>query len=785
MVSRDAEMRALFAALDRDKNGYVDKNELRETMKEVGLDLSDGDLDLMMRAAVLKDRLFYEDFIRLMTGSVGRLHRKVARLRQEEKLKRKTSLTAINNNEDEDDNPDTQAMRVAFALIDRNGDGLLTEDEIEDTLRSLEVKLSSQNIQTIIDKVNQNANGKLNFGDFRSVMSNYYQRLSSSSSCSATELQAPSTAAAAAATASADPKTDESNSCRQEDLVSAAFKVFDKDKDGYLNAIDLRSTMKQLGLILTEEDVHAMMRSVGVGPLGKISYSDFCRIYKSKNSINAEKNSLKRSKSKLPKRLETELRGVFSIFDLDGDGFITITEVADVLRSMGFHPSIDSIQDVFHQVDLDGNGMIDFGEFLLLATKYERPLSEDREIREMFNALDRDKNGFIDQSDLKASFAGLGIQLTKADVQAMMDEVQRTDDHKICFSDFEQIIKRNFGRRLHLLQSMKSLHAKEFGSSSELIDEKERRLTGRISKDVPSVDQQETSARSSENSSSNARLPSAPLPVPFEIRVTTSSDDVTQASPSIATHVNRLASKRDATPYNFIGRKSPADKSGDEFTIPKYTASISRSTRRGSHWESIFTPSSVAAFCKAQDSYSTTANTWITFKVFDRNADGYISRMELEQTMSDIGVRLSSEELDVMMNEADTNKDGKIDYIEFSKLMKGSFEKYAQQATRLHEMNSTNTPKLATDNRNSFAHAPSSRQRRQTKLPEEEEIRAAFKVFDIDCNGLIDAGELRMTMLHLGQTFSQPQVEAMIKAVDRNRDGKIDYEEFLDMMRSV
>jgi len=37
--------------------------------------------------------------------------------------------------------------------------------------------------------------------------------------------------------------------------------------------------------------------------------------------------------------------------------------------------------------------------------------------------------------------------------------------------------------------------------------------------------------------------------------------------------------------------------------------------------------------------------------------------MELEQTMSDIGVRLSNEELDAMMNEADTNKDGKIDYI--------------------------------------------------------------------------------------------------------------------------
>jgi len=30
--------------------------------------------------------------------------------------------------------------------------------------------------------------------------------------------------------------------------------------------------MSQLGMLLSEDDVHAMMRSVGIGPLGKISY---------------------------------------------------------------------------------------------------------------------------------------------------------------------------------------------------------------------------------------------------------------------------------------------------------------------------------------------------------------------------------------------------------------------------------------------------------------------------------------------------------------------------------
>jgi len=61
-VCHEAETRALFAALDKDSNGFIDKNELRATMSEVGLELSDDDIDTMMKAAgvVIKDRIFYE-----------------------------------------------------------------------------------------------------------------------------------------------------------------------------------------------------------------------------------------------------------------------------------------------------------------------------------------------------------------------------------------------------------------------------------------------------------------------------------------------------------------------------------------------------------------------------------------------------------------------------------------------------------------------------------------------------------------------------------------------------
>ena len=55
-------------------------------------------------------------------------------------------------------------------------------------------------------------------------------------------------------------------------------------------------------------------------------------------------------------------------------------------------------------------------------------------------------------------------------------------------------------------------------------------------------------------------------------------------------------------------------------------------------------------------------------------------------------------------------------------------------------------------------------------------MRAAFKVFDIDGNGFIDAQELRQTMHDLGEELSERDISAMIRSADKNGDGKIDYE---------
>lgn len=57
------------------------------------------------------------------------------------------------------------------------------------------------------------------------------------------------------------------------------------------------------------------------------------------------------------------------------------------------------------------------------------------------------------------------------------------------------------------------------------------------------------------------------------------------------------------------------------------------------------------------------------FDVFDKDHDGRINYDELRSVMSQLGQKLSPEEIHHMISEADTDGDGKISYLEFATMM--------------------------------------------------------------------------------------------------------------------
>ena len=75
------------------------------------------------------------------------------------------------------------------------------------------------------------------------------------------------------------------------------------------------------------------------------------------------------------------------------------------------------------------------------------------------------------------------------------------------------------------------------------------------------------------------------------------------------------------------------------------------------------------------------------------------------------------------------------------------------------------------------------KRRQQGRLmTEEEELRRAFALFDIDGDGVITAEELRTVMHNLGSDLTSEEVELLIREADYDGDNTISLAEFATFM---
>ena len=64
--------------------------------------------------------------------------------------------------------------------------------------------------------------------------------------------------------------------------------------------------------------------------------------------------------------------------------FLTKRHLGTVMRSLGQNPTEAELQDMINEVDADGNGTIDFPEFLTMMARKMKDTDSEEEIREAF-----------------------------------------------------------------------------------------------------------------------------------------------------------------------------------------------------------------------------------------------------------------------------------------------------------------------------------------------------------------------------------------------------------------
>lgn len=152
------------------------------------------------------------------------------------------------------------------------------------------------------------------------------------------------------------------------------------------------------------------------------------------------------------------------------------------------------------------------------------------------------------------------------------------------------------------------------------------------------------------------------------------------------------------------------------------------------------------------------------FDLFDKNADGTITVHELSQALGLLGLDAELSDLQSIVESHIKPGNLGLEFDDFEALHVSLNDTYFFDTAE--EVKEESTDQLS---------------------QEDSDLNEAFKVFDEDGDGYISARELQVVLGKLGLAEGQEigRVEQMITSVDRNHDGRVDFFEFKDMMRSV
>ena len=117
-----------------------------------------------------------------------------------------------------------------------------------------------------------------------------------------------------------------------------------------------------------------------------------------------------------------QYKEVFDALDSDGSKAITIKELEDPLIALGFVNSREEVKDLVAEVDEDGSGKIEFGEFLLIMRSIKKGKGESS-LFQFFDDMVKGKLSNMGDMDKDQPFMlNISMYRRRRIIEAIMEE---------------------------------------------------------------------------------------------------------------------------------------------------------------------------------------------------------------------------------------------------------------------------------------------------------------------------------------------------------------------------
>ncbi|KAI4319124.1 hypothetical protein MLD38_032761 [Melastoma candidum] len=134
------------------------------------------------------------------------------------------------------------------------------------------------------------------------------------------------------------------------------------------------------------------------------------------------------------------IREMFALMDTDGDGRVTYAELKAGLQRVGSQLAEPEIKMLMEVADVDGNGVLDYGEFVAVTIHLQR-IENDEHFRRAFTFFDKDDSGYIELLELQDALVDESNEIDAAVLTEIMHEVDTDKDGRISYDEFVAMMK--------------------------------------------------------------------------------------------------------------------------------------------------------------------------------------------------------------------------------------------------------------------------------------------------------------------------------------------------------
>lgn len=134
-----------------------------------------------------------------------------------------------------------------------------------------------------------------------------------------------------------------------------------------------------------------------------------------------------------------DIREAFDLFDLDGNGAISVDELYSAMESLGVE-SKGTIQQVLTRFDKNRSGDIDFEEFVDMMTSSMLTVEDRAHCKDVFDLFDDDKKGVITLDNLKRVANTIGETMSDLELMNIIKRVNTEGTGEITFDEFFAVV---------------------------------------------------------------------------------------------------------------------------------------------------------------------------------------------------------------------------------------------------------------------------------------------------------------------------------------------------------